>query len=696
MNNTNVTPRVDLQGQLIMMGAKGDSAYEIAVQEGFEGTVDEWLLSLTGPTGPTGPIGPIGPTGPTGSTGDAATIQVGTVTTLDPDENATVSNSGTETNAVFNFGIPRGKEPNIFFNNVSDMKQGNLKVGMVVKTLGYYEINDGGSGTYYIRTKTDDDIDDGGSIHILNNDLVAELILGDIMNVKQFGAKGDGITDDTIAFENCNSYSKNILIPYGTYLIDNIHFGNNKIIYGQGSTLNCTLKNNVTVGIMSNCILKNLTINSLADKPWSRSVTGDNCIIENCTFSGFRDSTTQDGHDWKNDWGIHFTNNKNIKMINCKFENNDFQDLMIYENCENLYFENCSGSHNGEEGFVVDIEPSNGTGINKNIVFTNCNINIAHVCENIDSQTQNKNVTFNNCIIETLRYDGSNCDINNCIIKNYKESVLTTNSYYYLGGLKINNSAGFGKNLIDDPYFDTISSHTYNQQGNNFFWTTEYAEQISIENMFDSVIDEKDGKLIRMNPNKLNGIWLCRSKNIPVKSGESYYVEFTGKAKYPSSNEGETNYSLFGRISWYNDNDTMIDDDKKLSMFRKNNISSSESSIETQLSTYGGVFIAPEGATYCKISLFAGRKIITYLQSCGLYPIYNGYYGRSNMPTLVSDDRRVWYNDTLPSLSKGSQIKYNVGDIMYYKTPTTHIGAVCTVSGIPGTWCNFGSIDQLS
>lgn len=43
-----------------------------------------------------------------GDKGDAATIQVGTVETLEPSQNATVSNSGTVNDAVFNFGIPKG------------------------------------------------------------------------------------------------------------------------------------------------------------------------------------------------------------------------------------------------------------------------------------------------------------------------------------------------------------------------------------------------------------------------------------------------------------------------------------------------------------------------------------------------------------------------------------------------------------
>lgn len=46
--------------------------------------------------------------GPEGPAGKAATIRIGTTTTGEPGTEATVENSGTETDAVFDFEIPRG------------------------------------------------------------------------------------------------------------------------------------------------------------------------------------------------------------------------------------------------------------------------------------------------------------------------------------------------------------------------------------------------------------------------------------------------------------------------------------------------------------------------------------------------------------------------------------------------------------
>lgn len=54
------------------------------------------------------PKGDKGDTGATGADGDAATIQVGQVETLQPNQQAYVTNVGTSAAAIFNIGIPKG------------------------------------------------------------------------------------------------------------------------------------------------------------------------------------------------------------------------------------------------------------------------------------------------------------------------------------------------------------------------------------------------------------------------------------------------------------------------------------------------------------------------------------------------------------------------------------------------------------
>ena len=76
------------------------------------GTSSEAVLNFTLPKGASGAAGAQGAkgnTGATGAAGDNATIAIGSVTTLPEDSNATVANAGTDTAAVLNFGLPMGQ-----------------------------------------------------------------------------------------------------------------------------------------------------------------------------------------------------------------------------------------------------------------------------------------------------------------------------------------------------------------------------------------------------------------------------------------------------------------------------------------------------------------------------------------------------------------------------------------------------------
>jgi hypothetical protein len=68
----NAIPIADENGKIAngwLAAGAGESAYEVAVANGFVGTETQWLASLVGPAGANGATGPQGPTGPTGPTG---------------------------------------------------------------------------------------------------------------------------------------------------------------------------------------------------------------------------------------------------------------------------------------------------------------------------------------------------------------------------------------------------------------------------------------------------------------------------------------------------------------------------------------------------------------------------------------------------------------------------------------------------
>lgn len=82
-------------------GKDGLSAFEIAVNNGFTGTEEEWLLSLKGSDGLDGAQG---------EAGTAATVQVGSVQTGEPGTQAAIENIGSPQAAILNFVIPRGEK----------------------------------------------------------------------------------------------------------------------------------------------------------------------------------------------------------------------------------------------------------------------------------------------------------------------------------------------------------------------------------------------------------------------------------------------------------------------------------------------------------------------------------------------------------------------------------------------------------
>ena len=92
-----------------LQGEKGDTGPQ--GPQGEKGdTGPQGLQGEKGDTGPQGVQGEKGDPGDTGPQGLAASVAVGTVTTLPPGSQATVVNRGTATAAVFDFSIPQGEK----------------------------------------------------------------------------------------------------------------------------------------------------------------------------------------------------------------------------------------------------------------------------------------------------------------------------------------------------------------------------------------------------------------------------------------------------------------------------------------------------------------------------------------------------------------------------------------------------------
>ena len=111
------------------------------------------------------------------------------------------------------------------FDNVASMKEAtNLIDGSYAETLGYYEKNDGGKSLYKIREITNEDVVDEMTIIAMSDEnLIAELIIDNIITPEMLGAKGNATDDDSDYISKCFDVAKEKQVDIKltkNYLID--------------------------------------------------------------------------------------------------------------------------------------------------------------------------------------------------------------------------------------------------------------------------------------------------------------------------------------------------------------------------------------------------------------------------------------------------------------------------------------------
>ena len=266
------------------------------------------------------------------------------------------------------------------YNTLDELKNDTkIADNMLVVTKGYYSINDGGGAFYSIRAKEQSDTPNNATIIQLQNNLVAELIL-DKVNVKQFGAKGDGVTDDTNAIQYAFDYLRThpraekdyseLYFPDGKYLVtDTIAYDNGRYskIYGKCNIIGnfnkpiIEINNSMWIyiddimieqqntGSDSGCLkIRNsyiLKINEIFTSGGDKGVdvVGNNITFDACSFRNSKINfyTTSQGNNTQN------------TLINCAIEGatdynlyfgwtSSFYGLWVVENC---YIEGNATSH---------------------------------------------------------------------------------------------------------------------------------------------------------------------------------------------------------------------------------------------------------------------------------------------------------------------------------------------------------------
>lgn len=154
-------------------------------------------------------------------------------------------------------GPPGG--PGLYVENYAALRAldpTTYPAGYVANVGGYDSVNDGGGGAFvYVPSGTDAD-NDGTILTPSNNVGRWYRVYSGAVNVKWFGATGDGSTDDFQAIQNAITYLEStanggaIFLPSGEYNIEGqLDFSGDKPIYFFGEGEGSTVINAIGVGI---------------------------------------------------------------------------------------------------------------------------------------------------------------------------------------------------------------------------------------------------------------------------------------------------------------------------------------------------------------------------------------------------------------------------------------------------------------
>lgn len=210
--------------------------------------------------------------------------------------------------------------------------------------------------------------------------------LRDAISVKDYGAKGDGITNDTTAIQNAlnGAAGKTLIFPYGTYNIDNKLFvSSNTTIFGYGATLFCISSANVNTGLyitdstylvgVQNVVIYGLKIDgnrSLRSVPGAGALfyisSGQNHTLYDCIAV----NSTIDGYQVTGDLTWSGGVNKNTRFFNCE-AGNSYRNGLSVVGTDN-FVDYCGKYHhsNGTNPQMgVDIEPNDANSRNYAFAF---------------------------------------------------------------------------------------------------------------------------------------------------------------------------------------------------------------------------------------------------------------------------------------------------------------------------------------
>lgn len=175
-------------------------------------------------------------------------------------------------------------------------------------------------------------------------------------SVKDYGALGNGVADETAAIQACINAEKEVYIPAGTYLISSsLNIPSNRIIYGDGAStiLKANAHNIKVLNIKSTAPLENIIVSNLA-------INGGGQLTS--TTDGIRAAI-----------GVYVSNAHNININNLFITKCGVMNGDVNANTATITNDNDNPSNlNPTGGYGILIEARHG--LIENIYVSNCTV----------------------------------------------------------------------------------------------------------------------------------------------------------------------------------------------------------------------------------------------------------------------------------------------------------------------------------
>lgn len=315
------------------------------------------------------------------------------------------------------------------------------------------------------------------------------------LTVSDYGAKGDGVTNDYAAIQKCQTEQSKVIFETGkTYIVNQaIQALSNHVYEFNGSTLkNATWLTNVfEIVSKSNVVVRDATLEG-NNNPLSLPITdgtggvsvNNGLFITNSSNISVYNSISQ--KNFAN--GFYAANSSDILFSDCTGQQNFYGlgtsgDFNGYANITNITFERCKSYSNTSQGITVGIN-----GVFSNVKVLNCIV----IPKNADgTEMPEANVLMRNGIMV-----GYNADT--YIISNLKYTLITGNYIKNIGAAGI--YANYGNSIITNNRIENCGFHGSNYStpstvfnGQSLRGGIVMSDPIRVHVAYNEVIRTRDG-----------------------------------------------------------------------------------------------------------------------------------------------------------------------------------------------------------